>query len=46
MIDAELAVRHAHDQFGADGRLADPELRLRLEQLLGDIGGAREALAA
>lgn len=34
VLEAELAVAEAHNAFAADGRLADPELRLELASLV------------
>jgi len=37
VIDEDLPIGHAQDAFAADGRLRDPELRLRYEQILDQL---------
>lgn len=37
VTDAELAVGHAHERFGDDGRLADEDVRRGLSQALGTL---------
>jgi chromate reductase len=49
VLDAELAVGHAPERFDASGRLADPELREQLGEvleLLREAAGARGTVAA
>ncbi len=49
VLDAELAVGHAPERFDAHGRLADPELREQLGEvleLLREAAGARAAAVA
>ena len=49
VLDAELAVGHAPERFDANGRLADPELREQLGEvleLLREAAGARGAAVA
>jgi chromate reductase len=43
VLDAELPVGLADQGFTPDGELADPELRLRLADLLEALGNVREA---
>jgi chromate reductase, NAD(P)H dehydrogenase (quinone) len=40
VVAQELPVAHAHQRFDADGRLADAELRARLEDVLGELVAA------
>jgi len=37
VVDAEVAVSHAHERFDADGRLADEEIREELRAALGAL---------
>jgi chromate reductase, NAD(P)H dehydrogenase (quinone) len=46
VVDRELPVPNADEAFGPDGRLLEPELRLELESILGDLIGARQLAAA
>jgi chromate reductase len=42
VIDEELPVGHADQAFTGDGRLADPELRNRLEEILAELTAEAE----
>jgi chromate reductase len=42
VLDSELPVPTAHEQFGPDGQLLDQELEQRLEVVLGELVGAVE----
>ena len=44
VIDEELPVGHADDAFTADGRLADPDLRERYEEILNELVSQAEQL--
>ena len=46
VIETELPVPHADDAFTEDGRLADPELRDRLEEILEELVSQADQLAA
>jgi chromate reductase len=37
VLDRELPVPHADEQFDADGKLSDPEVRRVLEELLAEL---------
>jgi hypothetical protein len=37
VLDRELAVPAAHEQFGPDGDLLDPELQIGLRELLAEL---------
>jgi chromate reductase len=44
VIDEELPIGHADDAFTADGRLADPDLRERFEEILNELVSQAEQL--
>jgi chromate reductase len=46
VIDEELPIGHADDALTADGRLADPDLRERYEQILNELVSQAEQLLA
>ena len=49
VVDADVAVGHAHERFGPDGRLADESLREQLAEVveaLVALTRARELVAA
>lgn len=45
IIDEELPIGHAQDAFTADGRLEDPELRIRYEQIVDQLIALTEQVA-
>ena len=45
VLDAEVRVARAYEQFDRSGRLLDPELRLALRELLRELGAAAQERA-
>lgn len=45
VIETELPVAHANEAFTEDGRLADPELREKLEEILAELASLAEQVS-